>query len=205
MMPDMRVHPSPHGDFVLPFDLPKAGVRGRLVRLDSASGRALSAHALPEEAARVTGEVVALGAILGSALKLDGRLTVQTKGDGPLDLVTADYFGTEADKVRGVRGFARLDGERFAAHAPARFVDRARFEFAEPSRAAGVHRHAEFFAQLAGERDQRVFAGFAFASGLDEDARAAFAHEQDAALRVGDDGGDGADEGVVHGVRSLFL
>jgi len=115
MMLDTRVNPSSHGDFVLPFDLPKAGVRGRLVRLDSASGRALSAHALPEEAARVAGEVVALGAILGSALKLDGRLTIQTKGDGPLDLVTADYYGMETDKARGVRGFARLDGERFAA------------------------------------------------------------------------------------------
>ncbi|HEU4549157.1 MAG TPA: Hsp33 family molecular chaperone HslO [Rhizomicrobium sp.] len=112
-MPEKFADPSPFGDFVLPFDLPKLGVRGRLVRLDSASGRALSAHVLPEEAARVTGEMVALGAILGSALKLDGRLTIQTKGDGPLDLVAADYYGAEADKARGVRGFARLDVDRF--------------------------------------------------------------------------------------------
>lgn len=113
-MPDKRPDPSPYGDFVLPFDLPKLGVRGRLVRLDSASSRALSAHLLPEEAARVTGEMVALSAILGSALKLDGRLTIQTKGDGPLDLITADYYGAEADRGRGVRGFARLDMDRFA-------------------------------------------------------------------------------------------
>jgi len=79
--------PQTYSDFVLPFDLPQAGVRGRLVRLDASSARALSAHALPEEAARVTGEVLALSAILGSALKLDGRLTLQTKTDGPLDLV----------------------------------------------------------------------------------------------------------------------
>jgi hypothetical protein len=26
--------PAPPGDFVLPFDLPQAGVRGRLIRLD---------------------------------------------------------------------------------------------------------------------------------------------------------------------------
>ena len=87
------------GDFVLPFDIwtrgdvVKSGVRGRLVRLDASSARALSAHALPEPAARVAGEDLALGALLGTALKLDGRLTVQTKGDGPLDLVTADYYG----------------------------------------------------------------------------------------------------------------
>ena len=114
-MPDkMDLEPSPYGDFVLPFDIAKAGVRGRLVRLDAASARALGAHLLPEPAARVTGEMVALGALLGTALKLDGRLTIQTKGDGPLDLVTADYYGADENRDRGVRGYARLDAERFA-------------------------------------------------------------------------------------------
>ena len=106
---------SPHGDFVLSFDIARAGVRGRLVRLDAASARALGAHVLPEPAARVTGEMVALGALLGTALKLDGRLTIQTKGDGPLDLVTADYYGADENRDLGVRGYARLDAQRFAA------------------------------------------------------------------------------------------
>ena len=100
--------PAPPGDFVLPFDLPAAGVRGRLVRLDASSSRALSAHVLPEAASRVLGETLALSVILGTALKLDGRLSVQTKSDGPLDLVAADYYGAEGDKAKGVRGFARL-------------------------------------------------------------------------------------------------
>jgi molecular chaperone Hsp33 len=113
-MPDKMEPTSPYGDFVLPFDIAKAGVRGRLVRLDAASARALSAHALPEPAARVAGEMVALGALLGTALKLDGRLTIQTKGDGPLDLVTADYYGADEVRSRGVRGYARLNAERFA-------------------------------------------------------------------------------------------
>lgn len=114
-MPDkMTAEPAPYGDFVLPFDIAKAGVRGRLVRLDAASARALSAHVLPEPAARVAGEMVALSALLGTALKLDGRLTVQTKGDGPLDMVTADYYGADEVKARGVRGYARLDNDRFA-------------------------------------------------------------------------------------------
>ncbi|HKQ45755.1 MAG TPA: Hsp33 family molecular chaperone HslO [Rhizomicrobium sp.] len=115
-MPDkMNPQPPAYGDFVLPFDIARCGVRGRLVRLDAASARALGAHALPEPAARVTGEVIALGALLGTALKLDGRLTIQTKGDGPLDLVTADYYGADENRHRGVRGYARLDAERFAA------------------------------------------------------------------------------------------
>src|SRR6516225_622786 len=105
-MPDkMELEPSPYGDFVLPFDIAKSGVRGRLVRLDASSARALSAHVLPEPAARVTGEMLALG----------GRLTIQTKGDGPLDLVTADYYGADENRDRGVRGYARLDKARFGA------------------------------------------------------------------------------------------
>src|SRR6201995_2842645 len=112
-MPDKLEPSAPYGDFVLPFDIAKANVRGRIVRLDASSARALSAHALPEPAARVAGEVLALGALLGTALKLDGRLTIQTKGDGPLDLVTADYYGADEDRHRGVRGYARLDNQRF--------------------------------------------------------------------------------------------
>jgi molecular chaperone Hsp33 len=111
----MDPQPSPYGDFVLPFDIAKSGVRGRLVRLDASSARALRAHALPEPAARVAGEVLALGALLGTALKLDGRLTIQTKGDGPLDLVAADYYGADENRHRGVRGYARLDAARFGA------------------------------------------------------------------------------------------
>src|ERR1700754_1962400 len=124
------------GDFVLPFDIAKAGVRGRFVRLDTASAQALDAHVLPEPAARVAGESLALAALLGSALKLDGRLTVQTKSSGPLDLVTADYYGSAPDQgaddeaqpsssssqPRGVRGYARLDADRFAGLGDAGFA-----------------------------------------------------------------------------------
>jgi molecular chaperone Hsp33 len=116
-MPKSEYKRAPAADFVLAFDLPDVSLRGRMVRLDVSSARALSAHKLPEAAARVAGETLALAAILGTSLKLDGRLTVQTKSDGPLDLVTADYFGAEAGKPIGLRGYARVDEERLAASA----------------------------------------------------------------------------------------
>lgn len=106
---------APAGDFVLPFDLPDAGLRGRLVRLDAVSARAMSAHVLPEAAARLAAEACVLGTLLGSSLKLDGRLTVQTRSDGPLDMIAADYYGAEADRPAGVRSYARLDEARFAS------------------------------------------------------------------------------------------
>ena len=107
--------PAPPGDFVLAFDLPQAGMRGRLVRFDAVSARTLEAHALPEAGARVAAETCVLATLLGSALKLDGRLTVQAKSDGPLDLVTADYYGATSERGIGVRAYARLDEQRFAA------------------------------------------------------------------------------------------
>jgi molecular chaperone Hsp33 len=113
-MPEKTYVHAPAADFVLPFDLPQVGLRGRVTRLDLASAQALAAHPLPEPAARVAGEMLALATILGTALKLDGRLTIQSKGDGPLDLATVDYYGAEADKPIGVRGYARIDKERFA-------------------------------------------------------------------------------------------
>jgi molecular chaperone Hsp33 len=112
-MPDNPYSPAPAADFVLPFDLPDVGLRGRMVRLEETSARALSAHLLPEAAARVAGETLALAAILGTSLKLDGRLTVQTKSDGALDLVTVDYYGAESNLPIGLRTYARLDRERF--------------------------------------------------------------------------------------------
>jgi molecular chaperone Hsp33 len=115
MTAEAKYRLAPPADFVLPFDLPQAGLRGRLVRLDAVSARALSAHALPEPAARVAAEISVLSTLLGSALKLNGRLTVQTKSAGPLDLVTADYYGAGADRPAGMRAFARLDAERFAS------------------------------------------------------------------------------------------
>jgi molecular chaperone Hsp33 len=113
-MPQKSYTPAPAADFVLPFDLPQAGLRGRLVRLDASSARALSVQVLPEPAARVAGEALALSAILGTSLKLDGRLTLQTKSDGPLDLVAVDYYGAEENIPIGLRSYARLDQTRFA-------------------------------------------------------------------------------------------
>jgi molecular chaperone Hsp33 len=108
--------PAPAADFVLPFSMAEIGIRGRMVRLEEASTRAMSAHELPESANRVLGEALVLTAMLGSSVKLDGRLTLQTKSDGPLDLLTVDYYGAEEERtVAGLRGFARLNGETFGA------------------------------------------------------------------------------------------
>ncbi|HSM95186.1 MAG TPA: Hsp33 family molecular chaperone HslO, partial [Rhizomicrobium sp.] len=72
------------------------------------------AHKLPEAAARVAAETLTLSALLGSALKLDGRMTVQTRSDGALDLMASDYYGASETRPAGVRGYARVDEARAA-------------------------------------------------------------------------------------------
>ena len=117
-MPAKSYVPAPAADFVLPFDLPAIGLRGRLVRLEATSSQSLEKQELPEVAARVAGEALALSAILGTSLKLDGRLTLQTRSDGPLDLVAVDYYGAEEEHPIGLRSYARLDKVRFEALQP---------------------------------------------------------------------------------------
>lgn len=115
MTPSSTYIPAPAADFVLPFDLAPLGLRGRLLRLDQASARALSAHALPETAGRALGEMLVLAGLLGSSLKLDGRLTVQSKSVGALDLLTADYYGAADSRPAGLRGYGRVDEQGLAA------------------------------------------------------------------------------------------
>jgi len=75
---DAGYTPAPPADFVLPFDLPELGLRGRIARLDAVSTRALAAHPLPEAAQRVLAESLLLSALLGSAPDVSELIEVDT-------------------------------------------------------------------------------------------------------------------------------
>ena len=102
----------PTDDLVLPFRMREASVSGRLVRLGGAVDTVLRAHDYPELVRRTLGEALALSALLGSSLKLEGKLILQTKTDGPIGMIVTDYH------VPGhVRGYASFDTARIAVHA----------------------------------------------------------------------------------------
>ena len=92
------------GDLVLPFEIKALGVRGRIVRLGPAIDDVLGRHDYPPPVSALLAEAVALTAMLGSALKFEGKFILQTKTDGPVDMVVADYAGPG-----GLRGYARFD------------------------------------------------------------------------------------------------
>jgi len=100
----------PADDLVLPFEIKPLGVRGRLVRLGPAVDDILHRHDYPPPVSALLAEAVALAAMLGAMLKFDGKFILQTKTDGPVDMIVADYVAPGQ-----VRGYARFDRERVAA------------------------------------------------------------------------------------------
>ncbi len=97
-------------DFVLPFQTVRSRVTGRLVRLGETVDRILRRHDYPDGVSETLGEALALAALIGVGLKFDGRLTVQTKTNGPLDMLVAD-FATPGS----LRGYASFDKVACAA------------------------------------------------------------------------------------------
>ncbi|MES1156736.1 MAG: Hsp33 family molecular chaperone HslO [Alphaproteobacteria bacterium] len=92
-------------DFVAPFSLDAAPVRGRIVRLGAgALDPILCRHDYPRPVAMLLGEALTLAALLGSLLKAESRLAVQAQGAGPVSLLVAEH---RADG--GLRGYARLN------------------------------------------------------------------------------------------------
>jgi molecular chaperone Hsp33 len=95
-------------DLVLPFRTVRSDVVGRVVRLGPVVHSILSRHAYPEPVSHALGEALALTAMLGSALKDEARLILQTKTDGPLDFLVAHF--EQPGPMRGqMRGYANFD------------------------------------------------------------------------------------------------
>ena len=78
-------------DFVLPFQVGETAVRGRVVRLAGSIDEILSRHDFSRAPSALIGEAASLVAMMGAALKFDGKLIFQAQGDGPVPMIVADY------------------------------------------------------------------------------------------------------------------
>ena len=92
-------------DFARSFQIEGMNVRGRIVHLTDLVDRVLAAHAYPDSVSRVVGEALALAALLGTSLKFEGMLTLQTRSDGPLRMIVADF--TSPGTLRACATFDR--------------------------------------------------------------------------------------------------
>lgn len=100
-------------DFVLPFEIERTGLRGRVVRLGPAVDLVLKRHAYPPLISRLLGEALALACCLASTLKFDeGVFTLQARGNGgPVRMLVADM--TSEGEFRGYVGFDEAMLESF--------------------------------------------------------------------------------------------
>lgn len=103
--------PAAHAvdDRVTPFHVDALDVRGRLVRLGTSLDAVLAHHDYPAPVKRLLGEAVALTVLLGSTLKISGRFILQTRTDGPVDLLVVDFSAPQ-----DVRAYARFDADKLA-------------------------------------------------------------------------------------------
>ena len=96
-------------DTVQPFEVSALDLRGRVVRLGPAVDTILTGHDYPQPVAKLLGEAIVLGVLLGTALKFEGRFILQTKTDGPVRMLVVDF--ATPDRVRAC---ARFDKEAVA-------------------------------------------------------------------------------------------
>jgi molecular chaperone Hsp33 len=99
-------------DTVLPFQLDRADIRGRVGRLDAVLETILGQHDYPAPVAALVAEATLITALIGQTIKLRWRLSLQFRGVGPVRLFATDYFGPgEEGEPAKMRAWAGYDAE----------------------------------------------------------------------------------------------
>jgi molecular chaperone Hsp33 len=120
-IPARQAAMSSADDVVWPFEVKPLGVRGRIVRLGAVVDGILRQHDYPGPVSALLAEATALASLLGSALKFDGTFILQTRSDGPVGLMVADY-----SSPGHLRAYAQFDKDAVGALEAARTAKPAR-------------------------------------------------------------------------------
>lgn len=103
-------------DRVLPFHLDGLDIRGRVARLDDTLHQILSQHDYPPSVGALVAEATLLAAMIGQAMDLRGRFSLQARAqaqDAAVALVAADYVApTQSSSPGQLRAYAKFDPER---------------------------------------------------------------------------------------------
>jgi len=103
-------------DTVLPFQLDRSDIRGRVARLDQTLDQVLEQHDYPPEVEAMVAEAALLTALIGQTIKLRWKLSLQVRGDGPIRLIATDFFAPADDDVPArIRAYASYDKDRLEA------------------------------------------------------------------------------------------
>lgn len=100
-------------DTVLPFQLDRSDIRGRVARLDGVLDQVLAQHDYPPAIEALVAEMALLTALIGQTMKLRWKLSLQVRGDGPARLIATDYYAPEKEGELGrIRAYASFDEDR---------------------------------------------------------------------------------------------
>lgn len=106
-------------DTVLPFQLDKADIRGRVARLDGGLNGILKQHDYPLQVEALIAEMALLTALIGQTIKLRWKLSLQVQTNGPVRMIATDYYGpTEDGEPARIRAYASFDHDRLTDAAP---------------------------------------------------------------------------------------
>ncbi|NBO21563.1 MAG: Hsp33 family molecular chaperone HslO [Rhodobacteraceae bacterium] len=106
-------------DTVLPFQLDRSDIRGRVARLDGVLDQVLKQHHYPASIEALVAETALLTALIGQTIKLRWKLSLQVRGKGPARLIATDYYGPTAEgEPARIRAYASYDAERLDETAP---------------------------------------------------------------------------------------
>ena len=86
-------------DTVIPFLLNQSHIRGRIVKMGSVIDTILSRHDYPLAVKHLLGEALLVAGLLGTMMKENGLVTIQAKGNGPVNFLVVDC--TSDGKLRG--------------------------------------------------------------------------------------------------------
>ncbi|MDA0317812.1 MAG: Hsp33 family molecular chaperone HslO [Proteobacteria bacterium] len=106
-------------DTVLPFQLDKSDMRGRVARLDGVLSGVLKQHAYPPVVEALVAEMTLLTALIGQTVKLRWKLSLQVQSKGAVRMIVTDYYGpeNEGDAAR-IRAYASFDAEKLTTGNP---------------------------------------------------------------------------------------
>ncbi|MDD3021774.1 MAG: Hsp33 family molecular chaperone HslO [Alphaproteobacteria bacterium] len=95
--------PLPDDSHVLTFDLERASLRGRIVRLGPVLNNLIDPHGYPDKISLMVAETATLAILLSSMLKYEGVFILQAQGEGPVTRLISDV--TSGGDVRATAGY----------------------------------------------------------------------------------------------------
>ena len=106
-------------DTVLPFQLDKSDIRGRVARLDGVLSGVLRQHNYPAQVEALVAEMTLLTALIGHSIKLRWKLSLQVQSKGAIRRIATDYYGPskEGEPAR-IRAYASFDADQLSKGAP---------------------------------------------------------------------------------------